>query len=115
MPEIGSDAWIEAFNAAVAGFDPGDEHVAVLHRIEGGPAWLVTVGGGSVAAVPVGDRTDDADITFTWQHADAEAVARGDASPLEPFQAGRLRIGGDLTRLTEVAGLFARLPSVPAA
>jgi len=29
-----------------------------------------------------------------------------------PFQAGRLRVGGDLTRLTEVAALFARFPPV---
>ena len=48
MPEIGSDAWIEAFDGAVADLDPGDGAVRVLHRIEGGPAWLIEVGGGAV-------------------------------------------------------------------
>ena len=56
------------------------------------------------------DPDDDADLTFHWQHDAGEAVAQGEHGPLVAFQAGRLRIGGDLTRLTEVAGLFARFP-----
>jgi alkyl sulfatase BDS1-like metallo-beta-lactamase superfamily hydrolase len=112
MAEIGSEVWIDAFNAALTGLDAGDAEVAVLHRIDGGPAWLVVAAGGTVSVQAAGPG-EDADLTFTWQRADAGAVARGDISPLEPFQAGRLRIGGDLTRLAEVAGLFARFPAVP--
>jgi hypothetical protein len=113
MPEIGTSGWIDAFNAAVAGLDADGTDITVLHRIEGGPAWLVVASGGAVG-VDAADAGDDADLVFTWQRTDAEAVARGDVTPLEPFQAGRLRIGGDLTRLTEIAELFARFPPVPA-
>ena len=113
MPEIGSAAWIDAFNACVADVDADEAAITVLHRIDGGPAWLVVAGEGTVG-VDAADGDDDADLVFTWQRADAEAVARGELGPLEPFQAGRLRIGGDLTRLTAVAELFARFPAVPA-
>jgi hypothetical protein len=116
MPEIGSAAWIEAFDAAVAGVDPGDLEVTVVHRIAGGPAWRVVVGGGSITveAATVDGDARTADLRFTWQRADAEAVARGELAPLEAFQAGRLTVGGDLTRLPEVASLFSRFPVVPA-
>lgn len=113
MPEIGSDAWIDAFSAAVAGLEAAGVEITVLHRIDGGPAWRVTAAGGALR-VERAEPTEDADLVFTWQPADARAVARGELAPLAPFQAGRLRVGGDLTRLTEVARLFARFPAVPA-
>lgn len=111
MPEVGSPAWIDAFAAAVATVDPGDAEVSVLHRIVDGPSWLLRTGDGRVA-VEAASPDADADITFTWQRDDAEAVARGELGPLVPFQAGRLRVGGDLTLLTEVAALFAQFPAV---
>jgi hypothetical protein len=114
MAEIGTDDWIEAFDAAIADLDAGEAEVTVLHRIVGGPAWTVAASRGRVGVEPAGTGDNTAaDLVFTWQRADAEAVARGDVSPLEAFQAGRLKIGGDLTRLTEVAALFARFPRVP--
>jgi putative sterol carrier protein len=112
MPEIGSAAWIDAFNAAVADVDAEDAEITVLHRIDGGPAWLVVACEGTVG-VDSADGDDEADLVFTWQRDDAEAVARGDVGPLEPFQSGRLRIAGDLTKLTDVSDLFARFPAVP--
>jgi hypothetical protein len=111
MPEIGSEAWVEAFDRAVADLDPGDVAVVVEHRIEAGPAWVVDAGPGRVRVRPVG-QDDAPDLTFTWRHDDADAVARGELAPLTAFQAGRLRIGGDLRRLPEVAALFARFPAV---
>lgn len=113
MPEIGSDAWIDTFTVAVAGLDAAGAEVTVVHRIEGGPAWRMTASAGAVR-VERAEPTDDADLIFTWQPADARAVARGELTPLAPFQDGRLRVGGDLTRLAEAALLFARFPAVPA-
>jgi hypothetical protein len=111
MPEVGSQEWIAAFDRAVADLDPRGVAVSVAHRIEGGPAWVVASGADGVrvrSAAP----DEVTDVVFTWQPEDAEAVARGDMAPLAAFQAGRLRIGGDLRRLPEVADLFARLPAV---
>lgn len=111
MSEVGSDAWLERYASAVATMAPGDARISVRHRIDGGPTWVLRVDERGVTV----DRADDstaADVTFTWQRADAEAVARGQASPLDAFQAGRLRVGGDLHRLAEVAGLFAAFPAV---
>jgi hypothetical protein len=111
MPEVGSDEWIEAFAAAVEELEAGDVAVRVLHRIDGGPAWLVDAGPAGVRVRPAA-ADGAADLTFTWQRADADAVATGELAPLAAFQAGRLRIGGDLRRLPEVASLFARFPAV---
>ena len=111
MPAIATPDWVARFDRAVAGVDAGTVEVDVLHRLAGGAAWRISAAEGRVrvaAAAP----DEPADITFTWEADDAEAVARGDYGPLVPFQAGRLRIGGDLTRLAEVAELFARFPPV---
>jgi hypothetical protein len=117
MSGVGSDQWIERFAAAVADLDPGATRITVLHRIVDGPAWLVRVGDGGIAvervdAADTADTADTADVSFTWQQADAEAVADGAMSALVPFQAGRLRVGGDLHRLSEAAALFARFPAI---
>jgi alkyl sulfatase BDS1-like metallo-beta-lactamase superfamily hydrolase len=113
MSDVGSDRWIDRFATAVAGLDAGDTRIAVLHRIVDGPAWVVSVDEAGVA-VARAEPDAPADVTFTWQRTDAEAVAAGEVSALVPFQAGRLRIGGDLTRLAEAADLFTRFPTVGA-
>ena len=111
MPTIATPEWVARFDEVLAPVDAGDADVTVLHRIAGGAAWRITVAGGRARAA-VAEPDEAADLTFTWEAADAEAVARGDYGPLVPFQAGRLRVGGDLTRLSEVAALFARFPAV---
>jgi hypothetical protein len=111
MPQIATPEWVARFDRAVAAVDAGAVEVTVLHRIDGGGAWLITTTGGRVR-VTVAGPDEPADLTFTWDADDAAAVARGDHGPLVPFQAGRLRVGGDLTRLAEVADLFARFPAV---
>lgn len=112
--EIASAGWVEQFDRAVAAVDTGDVEVTVLHRIDAGGAWLVTLSGGR-ARVTVADPDAPADLSFTWQRDDAEAVARGEYGPLVPFAAGRLRVGGDLTRLGEVREVLARFPAVDGA
>lgn len=116
---IGTDSWLEAFAAALADadLDTGDVRIAVRHQIVDGPSWVVQVDDDGVT-VTRGKTDDDdvdaaADVTFTWQADDAAKVAEGEGSPLAPFQAGRLRVGGDLSRLADAAALFARLPKVP--
>jgi hypothetical protein len=111
MPAIATPDWVARYDDAVAGVDAGSVEVEVLHRLAGGPAWRISAAGGRVRVVAA-SPDEPADLTFTWQGDDAEAVARGDYGPLVPFQAGRLRVGGDLTRLAEVAELFARFPPV---
>ena len=113
MPELGSPAWIDALARSVEPLDAGGIVLTVRHRIEGGPGWLVIADGDRVTATPV-THGDAGDVSFTWQRGDAEAVAAGTTSALAVFQAGRLRVGGDLRRLTEATTLFARFPGVPA-
>jgi len=59
--------------------------------------WYVRLRGGEVG-VRAG-RADDADVTFTQDRATARAIADGELSAQAAFMAGRLRTGGDLTRL----------------
>ena len=112
MAEIGSAAWVEALARSVAGIDPEGVIVTVRHRIEGGPSWVVSADGRSVLARPADDGDAAADVTFTWEQADAEAVAAGTTTVLAVFQAGRLRVGGDLRRLADASALFTRFPGV---
>lgn len=117
MVTLGSDGWVAAFAAAVADVDAGDVRIAVRHQIIDGPSWVVRAADGRVTVERDDADTDtgadaDADVTFTWSADDAAAVARGDLPALAPFQAGRLRIGGDLHRLREASELFGRLPRV---
>ena len=109
MAELGAPDWIDALARSVDGLDAGGVEVTVRHRIEGGPSWVVAADGRRVTARPAADD-EAADVTLTWQADDAAAVAAGEASALTVFQAGRLRIGGDLRRLNDAASLFGRFP-----
>jgi len=59
--------------------------------------WFVRLRRGEVA-IRAG-RAEDADVTFTQDRATARAIADGELSAQAAFMAGRLRTGGDLTRL----------------
>ena len=109
MTDIGSPAWIDAVAASVVGLDAGGTSVSVLHRIEGGPSWIVEADGGDVTVRPAAPD-EGADVSFSWQADDAAAVAAGTTTVLAVFGTGRLRVGGDLRRLTEATALFARFP-----
>ena len=102
--------------AAVADLDAGtwSSREGAAHAIDGGPpGWSRWPTAPSVST-GVRRPDDDADLTFHLAAADAEAVARGEPAPLSAFQAGRLRIGGDLPRLAGRPPLFARFPRVEA-
>lgn len=113
MAAIGSPDWVEALARSVEAVDPEGVTITVVHRVEGGPAWVVAADGRRVDARPAAEG-DTAEVTFTWQRADAEAVAAGTSTVLAVFQAGRLRVGGDLQRLAQAAALFSRFPGIAA-
>ncbi|MGE3621694.1 MAG: SCP2 sterol-binding domain-containing protein [Acidimicrobiia bacterium] len=54
-------------------------------------------------------RAADADVTFTQDRATAAAVQAGTLSAQAAFMAGRIRLGGDLGRLTGDARTLAAL------
>ena len=109
MPEIGSPPWIAALARSVDGLDAEGVTLTVVHRVEGGPSWVVAADGRRVT-VRAAAAGETGDISFTWQPDDAAAVAAGRAAVLTIFGTGRLRVGGDLRRLAEATALFARFP-----
>ena len=111
MADLGSLPWIEALGRSVSGADPGGVVVTVLHRVAGGPSWVVASDGRRVE-VRAATEGEEGDVSFTWQPDDAAAVAAGTATVLGVFGTGRLRVGGDLRRLAEATALFAGLPGV---
>jgi hypothetical protein len=110
---VGSPAWVDDLARSLREVDAGGVTIAVLHRIEGGPAWVVAADGRSVTARPAASD-DTGDTTFTWQPEDAAAVSVGTTTVLAVFGTGRLRIGGDLRRLADATALFAAVPGLVA-
>ena len=84
-----------------AGPDLGDD---------GQVAWYVRLRHGDVAIRP--GRADHADVTFTQDRATSRAIADGELSAQAAFMAGRLRTGGDLTRLLDHREALADLDDV---
>jgi hypothetical protein len=113
MAEIGAPDWIDELARSLAGIDAGGVAVEVLHRIDGGPSWVLAADGGSITARPAAPD-DTGDVSFTWLADDAAAVAAGTTTVLAVFGTGRLRVGGDLRRLAEATALFAAVPGVAA-
>jgi hypothetical protein len=113
MAEIGSPAWVQALAGALEGVDATGVVIEVLHRIDGGPAWVVVADGRTVTARPATDD-DRGAVSFTWSADDAAAVAAGEATVLGVFGTGRLRVGGDLRRLADATALFAAAPGLVA-
>lgn len=127
MPRFLTAAWVEAFNAALAGVQlpaPGpdaglaaaDGSFTVAQEVRGTPdgdvrLFLHTADGtlelrleplapdpalpNAEAAGPIGV----ADVTIALGYADAADLARGELSPAEALNAGRIRVRGDLSVL----------------
>jgi len=126
MPPYLSPAWIQAFNAALAGLDLTDAVAQAgagsLTAAQGtfGVAQIVTdapamtgASGGIVRTVLTVDDgrimlTSDPDaalpsnVTIVVTYADALAIARGELDPADALAAGRVRVRGELAVL--VAG-----------
>ena len=75
-----------------------------------GTAWHLTVAGGEARACVGRHRAPD--VTFSQDTATAAAIGAGELSAQTAFIDGRLRVRGDVGRLTEVADLLGRLPAI---
>ena len=121
MPALGTDAWIAAADAA-ARADAGLREAAVGRSVvigqevvdgERRTRWHVVLDAGEVS-VRAG-WPDDPDVTFSQDASVAERIARGELAARTAFVLGHVRLGGDVSRLLEVAPALARLDDVFAA
>lgn len=102
MAEFLSEAWVDALTAAAASAAVDPALTLAVRQVVDDVSWTVRVAGGRVSV----DREVDADLTLTTDRATAAALARGELATQDAFAAGRLRLGGDLSRLlTAAAGL----------
>lgn len=112
VAEFLSDVWLaELAERAGAVAGPPDVRLAIQQVVADGDgtsrAYTVVLDDGRIRVEP--GRSDAADVTFTQDRETAAAIARGELSAQAAFLAGRLRIGGDVHRLGDVA---ARLSGV---
>ena len=123
MARFLSTAWVDEFNAALAGValpgpspDAGlaaaDGEFVVAQEVRGTPdgdvRLLLIAGGGTIAVrvAPLGadDETEHGPVgvTIALSYADAAALSKGELTPAEALNGGRIRVRGDLSVL--VAG-----------
>ncbi len=122
MPRFLTQAWVEAFNVALAGVhlpEPGpdaglaaaDGRFTVVQEVRGGPdgdvRLVLRTADGALALElwtldPSSATPPDGDVTIALEYADAVSLAQGELSPAEALNAGRIRVRGDLSVL--VAG-----------
>lgn len=121
-PALGTDAWIAAADAA-ARTDPGLREAAVGRRIVIGQEvvddgrrtrWHLVLDDGEVA-VRAGWPDPPPDVTFSQDADVADRIARGEVAARTAFVLGQVRLGGDVSRLLEVAPALGGLGDVFAA
>ena len=118
MQELFSDAWLRELEACArrAGIVAPGEALTVQQVViedDGSEtAYSIRIDEHGVDLSP--GRVDDPDVVFTLDRPAAEAIHRGELSAQIAFMDGRLRVGGDLGRLTRdaraLAGLAASFP-----
>lgn len=115
MDELFSDRWLHDLEAAAreAGIVATDESLVIQQVITepagSETAYVIEVGADGVRAHQ--GRAEVADVVFTLDREAAEAVHRGELSAQVAFMEGRLRVGGDLRRLTSGARAAAAVAS----
>ncbi len=121
MPTLGTDAWIAAADVA-ARADAGLREAAVGRRMvigqevvdgERRTRWHLVLDDGEVA-VRAG-WPDDPDVTFSQDAEVAERITRGEVAARTAFVLGQVRLGGDVSRLLEIAPALGGLGDVFAA
>lgn len=100
MPEFLSDEWVDALASAAATATVSDDAELSVRQVVDDTAWTVRVAGGRIAV----DRDPTADVTLTTDRDTAAALVRGELATQDAFAAGRLRLGGDLTKLLAATG-----------
>lgn len=76
----------------------------------GDVAWHVTISDG-VAHVVAGPA-ESPDVTFTQDRETARAIGAGELSAQAAFMLGKVRVGGDVSKLIEQRELFESLDDV---
>lgn len=119
MAQFLSDAWVTSLAAAATEAHVASELDLVIQQIvlldDGAErAFAIRVASGTVSVES--GRVEDADLSFTQDHATATAIAQGALSAQAAFLAGQLRVGGDLREVMErgrelvaVQDLFAKV------
>jgi len=126
MPPYLSPAWIQAFNAALAGLDLTDAIAqagvgsltaaqgtfSVAQVVTDAPAMpgasggivrtVLHVGDGRLTLTSDPDETLPSNVTIVVAYVDALAIARGELDPADALAAGHVRVRGELAVL--VAG-----------
>jgi hypothetical protein len=126
MPPYLSPAWVQAFNAALAGLDLTDAIAqagagsltaaqgafSVAQVVTDAPAMpgasggivrtVLNVGDGRIMLTPDPDETLPSNVTIVVAYVDALSIARGELDPADALAAGRVRVRGELAVL--VAG-----------
>ena len=121
MARFLSPSWVEELNASLEGTvlpDPAanaglamvEGKVTVVQEVHGSPdgdvRLVMRIEAGTIrlhlAAVPTGsddDSGDAANVTIALSYEDAAAMSRGELTPAEALNAGRIRVRGDLSAL----------------
>lgn len=118
MADFLTDEWIQSLDAAVRAdervrtADP-DSSLVVQQTVTGigdddvTVSWHLTIS--SSDANVVAGPADAPDVTFTQDHATAVAIGTGELSAQAAFMLGKLRVGGDVSRLIAQRELFEHL------
>ena len=111
VPGPGSDAGLGAIEGRftvvqeVRGTPDGD--VSLILRVDDGSLHLELA---PMSEVDGGNRGQpeppDADVTITVSYADAAAMSKGELSPAEALNTGRIRVHGDLSVLVAAQQMF---------
>jgi len=126
MPPYLSPAWVQAFNAALAGLDLTDAIAqagagsltaaqgafSVAQVVTDAPAMpgasggivrtVLNVGDGGIMLTSDPDERLPSNVTIVVAYVDALSIARGELDPADALAAGRVRVRGELAVL--VAG-----------
>lgn len=118
VPEVWSEEWVRGLDAAARA--DGDLRAASVGRhvvigqevVEDGrrTRWHVVLDDGEVAVRP--GPAEAPDVTFSQDAEVARAVARGEVAARTAFVLGRIRVGGDVGVLLELAPALSGLGDV---
>jgi hypothetical protein len=125
VPRFLSAEWVDAFNASLAGLDPGEVtgslrassgQFSVEQAVSGVPGrptadgplrMVLSVDDGVISLAEAQDGAGHADVVVLLDYADAAALSRGELDPTEALGAGRVQVRGDLSVLVAGQALLA--------
>jgi putative sterol carrier protein len=111
VAEFLTPAWFDDVNAANIAVDPVLD--LVVDQRVGDASYRVTVRDGRLRVGPSGPEPPD--VTITLDRQTAADLATGKLNAHEAFLAGRVRFGGDVTKLGSLPAAVAAVSSALAA